>query len=188
MITAAEEKAKYEKAWNHDDYRNFAPGEHVAIQYVLQCKPHHGRLIDFGAGTGRGALVLNNLGFEVTMVDIAENCLDDEVRDEIGHNLIIGNLWDKIDLPRACEGYCTDVMEHIPPEHVEAVIENIMGLCDRAFFHICLKEDHFGEVLDEHLHLTVRPFVWWRDLLKQYGTVLDARDLINNGWYYVEQK
>jgi len=185
MTTAIKEKEKYEKAWEHDDYRNYSPGEMVALQYVLKCRPKHGRLIDFGTGTGRGAFVLHNLGFDVTMIDIADNCLDEEVREEIGGNLVIGNLWDKLDLPQAPEGYCTDVMEHIPTEHVEEVIQNIMGLCDRAFFQICLKEDHFGQVLDEHLHLTVKPFVWWRDLLKKYGEVTDARDLLNNGWFYV---
>ena len=188
MTTATQEKEKYEKAWEHEDYRNFAPGEHIALHYVMKCKPKHGRLIDFGTGTGRGALVLHNLSFDVTMIDIADNCLDEEVKEEIGDRLVIGNLWDKIDLPKAPEGFCTDVMEHIPEEHVDDVIENIMGLCDRAFFHICLKEDHFGEVLDEHLHLTVKPFGWWLNKLMGYGNVTDARDLINNGWYYVEQK
>ena len=155
MSLAIDEKEKYEKALNHDDYRNYSPGEHVAIQYVLKCKPKHGRLVDFGTGTGRGALVLHNLGFDVMMIDIADNCLDEDVRDEIGSNLTIGNLWDKIDLPQAPEGFCTYVMEHIPTEHVDAVLENIMGMCDRVFFQICLKEDHFGDVLEEHLHLTV---------------------------------
>ena len=185
MTTAAEEKSKYEKAWAHDAYRNFAPGEHIAMHYVAQCRPHHGRLIDFGAGTGRGALMLHRLGYDVTMIDIADNCLDEEVKEEIGNRLVIANLWDDLDMPKAEEGFCTDVMEHIPTEHVEAVIQNTLKLCDRVFFHICLREDHFGKELGEHLHLTVKPFVWWRDLMNKHGVLLDGRDLIHNGWFYV---
>lgn len=185
MSLAEEEKAKYEKAWNHANYRNYSPGEKIAVDYVLECEPTRKRIIDFGTGTGRGALVLHKLGFNVTMIDIADNCLDEEVKDRIGNRLVIGSLWDKLDLPRAEEGFCTDVMEHIPPDKVDDVIKNIIAMTDRAFFHICLREDHFGQVLEEHLHLTVRPFTWWRDKLAEYGTVLDARDLINNGWYYV---
>ena len=180
------EKEKYEKAWSHDRYRDYSPGEAVVLNYVMKCRPRMGRIIDFGSGTGRAALMLHNLNFDVTMIDIADNCLDDKVRDEIGDRLIVGNLWEPLDLPRAPEGFCTDVMEHIPTEKVDAVLDNIMSLCDKVFFQICLKEDHFGSEIDEHLHLTVRPFTWWRDKLRERGNVLDARDLNINGWFYVE--
>ena len=188
MSLSNKEKAKYEKAWSHDAYRGFAPGEAIAMEYVRQCRPHKGRLIDFGAGTGRGALMLHKLGYDVTMIDIADNCLDEAVWDEIGGRLVIANLWEKLDLPRATEGFCTDVMEHIPPEKVEDVVINALSLCDRVFFHICLREDHFGKEMGEHLHLTVRPFTWWLDLLAKYGELLDGRDLIDNGWFYVKAK
>lgn len=183
---AQEEREKYQKAWDHDAYRNYAPGEKIAVHYVMQCRPKKGRLIDFGTGTGRGALLLYKLGFDVTMVDIASNCLDAEVQEQIGNRLVIANLWDQLDLPKADEGYCTDVMEHIPPERVEAVIQNTLKMCKRVFFHICLREDHFGKELGEHLHLTVRSFTWWRDLLAKHGKIIDGRDLIDNGWFYVE--
>jgi hypothetical protein len=186
MDSNLKEKEKYTKAWDHDAYRKYAPGEHMVRHYVTQCRPKKGRLIDFGAGTGRGALALHKLGYEVMMIDIADNCLDDEVRAEIGNRLMIANLWEPLDMPKAGEGYCTDVMEHIPPQHVEAVIENTLKLCDRVFFHICLLEDHFGKELGEHLHLTVRPFTWWRDLISKHGTILDGRDQIENGWFYVQ--
>ena len=185
MLAEKIEKAKYEKAWGHDRYRAYSPGEAVVLNYVMKCNPAHGKVIDFGAGTGRASLMLHKLHFDVTMIDIADNCLDDEVREAIGERLVVGNLWELLDLPRAPEGFCTDVMEHIPTDKVDAVIENILGLCDRVFFQICLKEDHFGSEIDEHLHLTVRPFTWWRDKLGEFGDVVDARDLNNNGWFYV---
>lgn len=181
------ERAKYEKAWGHDAYRRFAPGEVIVKHYTQQIRPQKGKVIDFGAGTGRAAYLLHKLGFDVTMIDIADNCLDEEVREEIGHRLIVANLWEPMDLPKAPEGYCTDVMEHIPEEKVDAVIANTLNLCERVFFHICLREDHFGSELGEHLHLTVKPFAWWRDKLMAHGTLLDGRDLINNGWFYVQR-
>jgi len=188
MNLAAQEREKYKKAWAHDAYRNYAPGEQIAKHYVEQCRPRKGRLIDFGAGTGRGAYELHKSGYDVTMVDIADNCLDEEVKAEIGNRLVIANLWEQMDLPQAPEGYCTDVMEHIPEEKVLAVINNALHLCDRVFFHICLRNDHFGKELGEHLHLTVKPFTWWRDILRDSGTIIDGRDLIDNGWFYVARK
>lgn len=181
------EKAKYEKAWQHEAYRRYAPGERIAREYIKQCRPKKAKIIDFGAGTGRASLYFHKRGWDVSMIDIADNCLDEEVQQELGHRLLVANLWQPLDLPKAEEGFCTDVMEHIPLEHVGQVIENCMRLCDRVFFHICLREDHFGKELDEHLHLTVRPFVWWRDLISQYGKITDGRDLIENGWFYVSQ-
>jgi hypothetical protein len=76
-------------------------------------------------------------------------------------------------------------MEHIPTEHVEAVVENIMGLCNQVFFQICLVDDHFGEVIGEHLHLTVQSYDWWHDLLSKHGEVMECGDMGENAWYYV---
>jgi hypothetical protein len=180
------ERDKYIKAWSYEGYRGYSPGEYAISTYIGECNPKRTTIIDFGTGTGRGALALYNLGFEVTMVDIADNCLDRKVADKLGRNLVIGNLWEHLDLPRADEGYCTDVMEHIPPEHVEAVVKNIMGLCKRAFFQICLVEDKFGEVIGEQLHLTVESFDWWKDLLSRHGAIISCGDMDENGWFYIE--
>ncbi len=62
------------------EYRVVAPGEHLAQQFLAQARPRKGAsVIDFGCGTGRGALMLAVLGgLNVTMVDFARNCLDDE--------------------------------------------------------------------------------------------------------------
>ena len=188
MSNAAQEKAKYEKAWDLDSYRNKCHGENVVMNYVMKCRPKSlCSVIDFGTGTGRGAFALHRLGFNLSMIDIAENCLDEEVREELGDRLIVGSLWDKLDMPRADEGFCTDVMEHLPPEHVDEAIENIMGLCDRAFFKICFVDDiGFSKALEESLHLTIKPYTWWRDKLGEYGKVTDARDLLIDGWFYVQ--
>jgi hypothetical protein len=185
MSRGQQEQAKYEMCWSHDEYRAFSPGERIVQHYLSALNIEPCKVIDFGAGTGRASLALHKAGFDVTMIDIADNCLDPEVQQEMGHRLKIGNLWERMDLPRAAEGFCTDVMEHIPPEYVDDVIRNIMRQCDRAFFHICLLPDHFGEEYETELHLTVRPYTWWKRTLEQYAQILDARDLIHNGWFYV---
>ena len=185
-MDAQSEKEKYEETWeNVDWYRMRSPGECVVLDYIIRCDPEHGKIIDFGAGTGRAAHRLHKLHFDVTMIDIAANCLDEDVKKDIGDQLIVKNLWEPLDMPRAPEGFCSDVMEHFPTEHVDAVIKNMMGLCDRVFFQICL-EPHYDDSTGIEYHLTVRPFTWWRDKLNEFGTVIDARDLKRNGWFYVK--
>ena len=185
-MTGADERRKYEKAWSFDKYRQNSPGERNVRAYLDECQPTKGRLIDFGTGPGRAALMLHEQGFDVTMVDIAGNCLDAAVAEKIGDKLVVANLWDDLDLPHADEGYCVDVLEHIPPEHVEAVIDNMLRLCDRVHIQVCLIDDIFGDHIGEDLHLTVRPYAWWRALLASKATLLDARDLIYFGWFYVD--
>ena len=183
-----QEREKYQKSWDHKDYRNYAPGEHLAVPFILQAKPPRGTVItDWGTGTGRGALFLHECGYQLQLIDIAENCLDDDVRGVLGDKLQLATLWDATP-EHAPTGYCTDVMEHIPPEMVEATIANIMQHCDKVYFNICFHEDHFGKEIGDHLHLTVKPFKWWRDLLRQYGDLTDARDMIFNGSFILEAR
>jgi hypothetical protein len=56
------------------------------------------------------------------------------------------------------------VMEHIPTEHVPAVLRNLRAAATRCvFFGIALFPDAFGpKVLGAPLHLTVQPVDWWR--------------------------
>lgn len=126
--------------------------------------------------------------FDVTMVDISDNCLDEEVRKEIGDKLVIANLWETpIPVKPAEYGFCADVMEHIPPEHVDDVISNIMDCCEQAFFLVCTKEDHFGQTIGKHLHLTVQPFSWWKDKMADHGMVIGAIDMLNSCAFHLKR-
>ena len=64
---------------------------------------------------------------------------------------------------------CTDVMEHIPPADVEAVITNIMASGEKVFFQISTLPDSFGELIGMRLHLTVEPHEWWAGLFERLG-------------------
>jgi hypothetical protein len=35
------------------------------------------------------------------------------------------------------------------------------------------------------LHQTVQPFTWWRDSLKELGTIVEARDLLTDAAFLV---
>jgi 2-polyprenyl-3-methyl-5-hydroxy-6-metoxy-1,4-benzoquinol methylase len=192
----AEEKEKYEQCWNTEGYRNHSPGEHSIKAFEEIVQPSFGSsIIDFGSGTARASLAFAQASYNVTMLDITEQSMDDEVRasEKTMENLTFRecNLWDRREMSQyaADFGYCCDVMEHIPPEYTMLVLANIMdNVKEGAFFYICLVPDAFGAIVGKPLHLTVQPYQWWLKKLQEFGDVVDARDLIINGMYYVKKR
>lgn len=173
------EAERYRQAWQTEDYRRWSPGEMTAMAFLRQAQPPDGaEVIDFGCGTGRGALMLAALGrCRVKMLDFADNCLDPEVRaaceTQGGHlSFEVCDLTRPI-AQRAAYGYCCDVMEHIPPDDVPGTLRNILLAAQHCWFQISLQSDHFGKALGlGPLHLTVRPMEWWLERLREAGAVV----------------
>lgn len=162
------EQAKYERLWGaHAQYRQIAPGEQLADHFLSLAKPlPHQVAYDFGCGTGRGAARIAKrcrvIGF-----DFADNCLDESVKGAFEFRQ--HDLTRPVDLPVADFGYCTDVLEHIPPEDVRDVLKNIVLAARRVYLNISTVQDALGALIGETLHLTVKPMGWWREQLDELG-------------------
>lgn len=170
------ERDKYAKMWQIDAYRRMSPGELIAGKFLAEMTIDGiGPVIDFGCGTGRGGLALAKSGLEVILTDFVSNCRDQEALD------LPFLEWD-LTLPcplRAPYGYCTDVLEHIPPDDVEKVISNIMSSAETVFFQISTVDDDFGKLfLNQPLHLSVHPHDWWLGLFDTLGH--EVSNSINN--------
>jgi hypothetical protein len=166
------ERGKYERMWKCDEYRVVAPGENAAMLFLSLAKPSAAStIIDFGCGTGRGALRIARLsGARVTMLDFASNCLDQEVRDA-GLPFVRHDLREPTKL-RARYGYCTDVMEHIEPEHVDSVLQNVLQAAQFVFFQISTTDDALGALIGEPLHLSVHDSTWWAKKFADFGCLV----------------
>ena len=179
MTTILEkERDKYAACFQLDEYLKHSPGQHWAKKFGKIANPELGDLVaDFGCGSGRGGQELEKLyGVHVTYIDMA-NYFDLKP-------FIAQPLWRKIP-KRYRFGFCCDVMEHIPQEYTMLAVQNMLDCCGTVFFSISFLPDHFGQFLGETLHLTVKPFVWWRDRLGEIGNVIDARDTLGEGIFYV---
>lgn len=164
-FSALSEVEKYERMWLEPDYRAYSPGEESAFTFVEEMAPD-GPIIDFGCGTGRGGLAIHKLtGQPVTLVDFAGNCLDPGCADM---PFVVADLTRPLGL-EAPYGYCTDVMEHIPPADVDAVITNIMAASPKVFFQVSTVPDRMGALIERDLHLTVQPGEWWRQTFERLG-------------------
>jgi hypothetical protein len=159
---AEKEALKYRRMWEFDSYRKFAPGESKVEHAIAELEaPKGASFIDFGTGTGRAAKKLQMMGYKVLAVDFAVNCLDEDVFVPF----CLANLWELPDL-KANFGYCTDVMEHIPPEKVDDVLKGITSCVNSAYFMISTRPDSMGELISEVLHETVQPPQWWAEKLR----------------------
>lgn len=184
------EQEKYEAMWSLPEYRVTAPGEHVAQVFadVAQLVRGEGlgpesRVLDFGCGTGRGALQLKRLtGCDMLLIDFTANSRDLEAQ---GLPFMQADLSKPIDA-RGHYGFCTDVMEHIPPEQVEQTICNVMACAPRVFFQISLVPDNLGGLIGQPLHLSVHPFAWWAEVFARLGyRVIWSDDCGDSALYYV---
>jgi len=196
--THESEKKKYEAIWEHPRYRVHSPGENSLQAFLSIINPQPAsKIVDFGSGCGRASLELAKLGYQIQMIDLTEKSMDDEVRTSVdngfnGMRFMEGSIWDisvPMDPLSGDYGYCCDVMEHIPPKYVMQTLSNIMMRVEKGcFFYICFVPDVFGKAIGQPLHLTVRSFSWWKEHLSEVGEVLEARDLLTNGLFYVKAK
>lgn len=177
------EKEKYEEMWKHFEYREEAPGETCVDKFLEIAKPEAGSsVIDFGCGTGRASIKLHQAGLDVTMVDFAKNCRDYAAQ---ALKFVEADLSESIDVTSEY-GFCTDVMEHIPPDQVDKVITNIMRASGRVFFQISLLPDGLGALIGHTLHLSVHPHDWWKAKFEQLGySVTWSEDQVAAALYYV---
>ena len=176
------ERDKYRVMWGIDSYRTVAPGEDVAPLFLEVAKPD-GVVIDFGCGTGRGALALERAGVKVFLTDFAGNCRDPEAN---------GLPFMEWDMTEPCpmglsapHGFCTDVMEHIPPEDAEKVLANIFAAVPRCFFSIGTAPDTGGALIQQTLHVNVMDHAAWRDVLSRFGRIAFEERQETQSMFYV---
>jgi len=176
------EQAKYEEMWQHPEYRQVIPGEHCAQKFLKFANPpNNAEVIDFGCGTGGGGAAISLMAtfagklVKVHLLDFARNCLDPEVREALttqSHALRFDQHDLTVPLPgewSAPYGFCTDVMEHIPPQDVDRVLINILQAAQHVFFQISCVEDACGVLIGHKLHLSVHPPAWWKAKLVALG-------------------
>lgn len=189
------ERQTYGEAWALDGYAVHAPGEHHATKFVEMAGLDGGVLrpsgrpmtvLDAGAGSGKGALALEALGFGLTLLDITDAGLVPEAR---RFRYVEAPIWSNL---RAGVGrfdyvYCCDVLEHVDEAMTMLAIARMLEASTRGvFLSIALVPDQFGILVGRPLHLTVKPFTWWRDRIRELGTVAECRDLIDAGLFLVK--
>lgn len=183
-VVLEKEVSKYERIWDFAAYKEESPGVHWLEKFLRIVQPEPGAsIVDIGAGAGAASRLLKDKGFDVIGIDLVSTAWEHK-----DIKLVKGTLWDHVAWTPidVHYGFCCDVMEHIPTEYVGLVVDNILNHVNMGcFFSISFMPDNGGKLIGEQLHLTIKPFTWWRDLFRELGTLEDARDLPGMGLFYV---
>jgi SAM-dependent methyltransferase len=184
------EAEKYGRMWEHEAYRAVSPGEGLVPLFLQTARPPAGsEVLDFGCGTGRAALLLALLGtLKVTMLDFVGNSLDPDIRAALttqAHALTFLKHDLLTPIPRVARyGVAFDVMEHIPAAKVDQVLGHMLAAAQHVFFSISTAEDRCGALIDETLHVTIRPYSWWLEQLARHGAVIHWSQATDDACYF----
>lgn len=188
MTSISDERAKYRAVWSHRDYGAQADGEPMVERAWEGVGCHPGQsLIDWGCGCGRPAQMFQDRGLEVTGFDIAGNCLDHD----INVPLVVGTLWDPPQNLFSDYAFCTDVLEHIPPEHLLDTLNVLVHRTLKAgFFQVDTFPDLYGPrmIPPRQLHLSLHSREWW---LREFRARWPKVDMIQGSftrWAYLCRK
>jgi 2-polyprenyl-3-methyl-5-hydroxy-6-metoxy-1,4-benzoquinol methylase len=165
-----DEQQKYELVYNNVARygKKWTTRAGATIKSWIQKEiPKQSTVMDFGCGNASSLEWLESVGYTSYGIDIATNANKHP-------NVVFADLRDKqLQLQKCDYGMCTDVMEHIPTEDVDIVLENISkSIRKSCIFIIARDEDKDGKVVGQVLHLTRKPKEWWDErILKYFSSV-----------------
>lgn len=189
------ERTLYRDVWaSLEAYGEHAPGEHYLPLFLQMVGDRRGTVLDAGTGSGKGAVALARAGFDVRLCDVTPEGLVPEAK---GLPFYEACLWSSLadvtrnfgtwGRQRADWVYCTDVLEHIPPQFTMLAIDQMLRVARHGLFlSVSFAPDNFGVWAGVALHQTVQPFTWWRDALREVGELVEARDLVGTGVFLVK--
>ena len=119
-------------------------------------------ILDYGSGKGLLSEQLRNKGFQVTEYDPAIKGI--ERKPEQTFDLVV----------------CTDVLEHIEPDYLDVVLQELHTYAPLGYFVICLGPARKHWLSDgRNAHLIVKSRNWWAEKLKRYWSF---KELGGRGW------
>lgn len=114
-------------------------------------------ILDYGCGEGSLAKVLRSQPLGAIRVDEYDPAVPGK-----------DSLPDFADLV-----VCTDVLEHIEPEHLTSVLAHLRLLARKVVFAV-ISTKCSNKVLDDgrNAHLIIQPGQWWKEQLREAGFTL----------------
>lgn len=76
---------------------------------------------------------------------------------------------------------CTDVLEHVEPDFIHAVLAEIADIATKAAFFTVATRPAIKFLSDgRNAHLIVKPFSWWNEIISQHFRIIGIKDEPNH--------
>ena len=157
----------YSEVFEHEpNYDTLDEANLPKLPYILQyAKSIPGKIIDAGCGRGNVLRHLSENGCSAFGVEISKKCFEQYLQNQPAANADIvswckaGHTYD------GC--VCTDVLEHIPPDQLDATLVSLRRLSPSLFAGIANTSSvHSGY----ELHVIREGISWWvRHLARHYS-------------------
>lgn len=189
-MIAATETRRYELVWDSlPTYGDHSPGMLVLPMFLdlVGTTALPASVVDLGCGSGRVGVALSAQGFDVTLADLTPQGLSPEAKALPFKTVCVWHgLRRQLGVSYLDYVFCVDVLEHVPEALTMLAVDQMLRVAEGGvFLGVALVPDEFGVQVGETLHQTVKRFVWWRDMLRELGTVHDARDLVGRAVFWV---
>ena len=164
--------------WNDEDSRYswlYGKGYQPArpLETVEMCGiPLSASIVDLGCGRAE----LSKHFERYTGVDVSAFAVGENRKDRRGqfHHSSLHDLSCLVGLEFDA-AVCSDVMEHIPPDKVDAVLQSIAGVCSKVWaFNVSCRPSGTIGPQGENLHLTVQSPEWWQAKLAEFFVIEQA--------------
>lgn len=192
----------YAELWSSvPTYKRVSPGEQYANVFHSIVNDAGATVLDAGCGEGRGLLALAKLGYRVAGVDLTDAGLSPEAKT---HPFVCDTIWHDLrsvvymlnvmqplvfDKDGVDYVYSCDVLEHLPTQFTMLAIDQFLRVAKKGvFLSVYFNQEGYGAWVGRSLHLTVQPFVWWRDSLREMGELVEARDCHEFGIFYLRAR
>lgn len=194
LTLAQIEREKYLRVYGSKKYSTHSPHWRCLTRVREEIEPHK-EYANFGCGSG----LLDRFLLETSrgiLVDHVNALLPEVAQHPNLAKFVEASLFEEFEHFEVPYAVSTDVMEHIPPEKVDVVLDNIARRTPECFFQISLDPTSEKKAIKYggHLHLTVETPEWWRQrLLRHFGTLsnpqLDPHShIMKKGWFVVTAK
>jgi hypothetical protein len=126
----------------------------LQVAYAYQCHS----VLDYGCGQGTLAAMLRTLVRpDIYRVDEYDPAIAGKDAPPLFADLVS----------------CTDVLEHIEPDRLDAVLGHLRTLARKAVFVVISLKPTNKRLRDgRNAHLIIRPAAWWKDRLRVAGFTL----------------
>ena len=192
----------YTELWSSvPSYRRVSPGERYADLFHAIVNDPGATVLDAGCGEGKGMDALAAHGYQMCGIDLTDAGWATHTHP---YPFVTGTIWhdlrpvvylfhvskpevfrpDGVDYVYSC-----DVFEHLPEQFTMLAAQRLLEVTKKGvFLSIMHQQEIYGSWVGRRLHLTVKPFVWWRDAFREIAEVVEARDMMERGVFYLRAK